>query len=69
MKDARNLYVGHLEERVEEIPKEQPIVTICATGNRASLAASILLRNGYDNVHNLLGGMSSWSKSKYPTIY
>ena len=69
MKDARNIYVGHLEERIEEISKKGPIVTICETGNRASLAASILRRNGYDNVHNLLGGMSSWSKSKYPTIY
>jgi hydroxyacylglutathione hydrolase len=69
MKDARNIYVGHLEDCVEEIPKDDPIVTICETGNRASLAASILRRNGYDNVHNLLGGMSSWSESKYPTIY
>jgi hydroxyacylglutathione hydrolase len=68
MKNVRNIYAGHLEERVKEIPKENPIVTICQTGNRASLAASILLKNGYDNVYNLLGGMSSWSESKYPTI-
>jgi len=69
MKNVKNIYVGHLEEQVEEIPKDNAIVTICETGNRASLAASILQRNGYDNVHNLLGGMSSWSESKYPTIY
>jgi hydroxyacylglutathione hydrolase len=67
MKDVRNIYVGHFEEQIKEIPKGNPIVTICQTGNRASLAASILLKNGYDNVYNLLGGMSSWSESKYPT--
>ena len=67
MKDVSNIYVGHLEERVKEIPKGNPIVTICETGNRASLAASILLKNEHDNVYNLLGGMSSWSESKYPT--
>jgi len=68
MKDVMNIYVGHLEERVKEIPIGNPIVTICETGNRASLASSILLRNGHNNVYNLLGGMSSWSKSGYPTI-
>jgi hydroxyacylglutathione hydrolase len=68
MKHVINIYVGHLEERVKEIPTGNPIVTICETGNRASLASSILLRYGYNNVYNLLGGMSSWSESEYPTI-
>ncbi|WP_455280162.1 rhodanese-like domain-containing protein, partial [[Eubacterium] cellulosolvens] len=68
MKDVMHIYVGHLEERVKEVPIGNPIVTICETGNRASVAASILLRNGHKSVHNLLGGMTSWSKSKYPTI-
>jgi hydroxyacylglutathione hydrolase len=68
MKDVMSIYIGHLEERVKEVPKGNPVVTICEAGNRASLAASILLKNGYDNVYNLLGGMSSWSESKYPTI-
>jgi hydroxyacylglutathione hydrolase len=26
------------------------------------------VKNGYDNIYNLLGGMSSWSESKYPTV-
>jgi hydroxyacylglutathione hydrolase len=68
MKDVMNIYVGHLEERVKEVPIGNPIVTICEIGNRASVAASILLRNGHKSVHNLLGGMTSWSESKYPTI-
>jgi hydroxyacylglutathione hydrolase len=67
MKDVINIYVGHLEDRVKKVPKGNPIITICETGIRASLAASILLRNGHKNVHNLLGGMTSWSEWGYPT--
>ena len=41
---ALHIYIGHLEERVNEIPIDQPIAVICNVGNRASLGASILRR-------------------------
>ena len=39
----------------------------CSVGHRASLAASILRREGFDNVDNLLGGMTAWEKLELPT--
>ncbi len=63
---AKNVYVGHLAERLAEVPDGVPTVTVCNTGARASIAASILLRSGKENVLNLLGGMQAWEACQYP---
>ena len=60
-----NIFSGYLQNRVEEIPKDRPIIVVCNVGNRASLAASILLRAGFQDVHNLLGGMIAWKNAGY----
>jgi hydroxyacylglutathione hydrolase len=65
---AIHIYVGHLEERLNEIPVDQPTAVICSVGNRASLGASILLRAGRREVYNLLGGMMAWQKADYVVI-
>lgn len=66
IESAVNIYLGHLQERIDEIPRRLPIVVVCGSGNRASVAASILLRNGYKNVYNFLGAMKAWKKLGYP---
>ena len=67
LRDARRIYVGHLPEQLEKVSEEHPVVTICSTGRRASIAASILQRCGRSNVINLLGGMEAWVAAGYPT--
>ncbi len=63
---AKNIYVGEIEKKLEDLPKDIPIVTICGNGARASMATSILKRNGFNNVFNVLGSMKAWKKAKYP---
>lgn len=63
--NSKNVYVGHLAERLVEVSTEQPIVTVCNTGMRAGIAASVLLRSGI-SVFNLLGGTQAWEAYKYP---
>ena len=43
-----------------DLPTEQPIVTICETGARAAIAASILRGRGYDARPVIEGGMAGW---------
>jgi hydroxyacylglutathione hydrolase len=57
---ARHIYAGHIERRLDEMPTDRPIVVACNTGNHASLVTSILSREGYEEVYNLLGGMAAW---------
>lgn len=60
--EARNLYVGHLEERLSELDldRQRPVVVTCGVGHRAGLGVSVLRRAGFKDVSNLLGGMSAW---------
>lgn len=69
--DARHLYVGYVDEHLgrieDDLDREAAIAVVCSVGHRAGLAASILRRNGYPNVKNLLGGMTAWTKLELPT--
>jgi len=43
---SRTLFVGHLTGRLGEIPSDHEVWTICRSGHRASIAASLLDRAG-----------------------
>lgn len=60
--DAKQMFVGDLQARIGELnlDKDQPVVVTCSVGHRAGLGVSILLRAGFSQVHNLLGGMTAW---------
>jgi hydroxyacylglutathione hydrolase len=67
---ASHLYVGYLEKYLGEIKpplaKSERVAVTCSVGHRASLAASILRRHGYERVENLLGGMTAWNALELP---
>jgi hydroxyacylglutathione hydrolase len=65
---SMHIYIGLLEKSVGEVPKDVPIAVICKSGTRSGFASSILLRAGWTNIHNVLGGMGAWKKAGYPTI-
>lgn len=56
----------HLDEI--DIGPEDQVAVLCASGIRSSTACSILLRNGYRRVHNVIGGMGAWSAADLPTV-
>jgi hydroxyacylglutathione hydrolase len=62
---AMHIYVGHLKDRLQEVPKDHPVVAVCASGRRSSIVASILKAEGYD-VSNVQGGMNAWRSRRYP---
>ncbi|MBD3205544.1 MBL fold metallo-hydrolase [Candidatus Bathyarchaeota archaeon] len=66
IESCKNIYAGLIPTQLKEIPKDKPIAIYCKSGTRSSFVSSILLRNGYKNVHNMLGGMTSWIKANYP---
>lgn len=65
---ARHLYVGYLADRLDELglDRQRPIAVTCSVGHRAGLGASILLRAGFEDVRNLLGGMTAWQALDLP---
>lgn len=67
--NAIHCYVGFLADSIEELPliKDRPVVVTCGVGHRAGVGVSILLRAGFKDVRNLLGGMKAWKALGYPT--
>lgn len=66
IKGAIHIYVGHLAQRLAEVPRDKPMAVSCRVGHRSGLGASILLRADYRNVHNILGGMKAWVAAGFP---
>ena len=64
---VENIPVGHLADRLEEVPTDKPLVVHCQGGARSAIAASLLRSKGFDNVINLTGGYGEWEAAGNPT--
>jgi hydroxyacylglutathione hydrolase len=65
---AIHIHGGKLQERFADVPRDKPVAVVCGSGYRASIAASFLKREGYEDVTNVLGGMTAWKAAGLPTI-
>jgi hydroxyacylglutathione hydrolase len=65
---AERIFFGHLTGRVGSLPRDKPVAVICSVGQRSSVGASILKKEGFQEVYNVLGGMTAWTNLGYPTV-
>ena len=65
---SHHIYVGEIPEKLDEIPRNMPIIIYCDAGNKSSIAASILKNEGYQDVTSVLGSMNAWMKAGYPVV-
>lgn len=63
---AAHRYVGHLQDNLPLLPKDSEIVVLCSVGHRSGVAVSILMRNGFTRILNMLGGITAWEKLGLP---
>jgi rhodanese-related sulfurtransferase len=56
VRGALHIPVDELRFRLDEVPKDRPIVVHCRSGFRSHLALRILRENGWTNVRNITGG-------------
>jgi glyoxylase-like metal-dependent hydrolase (beta-lactamase superfamily II)/rhodanese-related sulfurtransferase len=60
--------LNHLLERVQELPKDRPLIVYCAGGYRSSMAASLLQREGFTHISEIAGGIAAWETAKLPVF-
>ncbi len=63
---AQHFFLPRLREKSATLDKAKPIAVYCASGYRASLAASVLLQEGFTQVHNFPGNWQAWKKAGLP---
>jgi hydroxyacylglutathione hydrolase len=63
---ARHIFLSELQNRANELDANKPVAVYCASGYRASIAASILKAKGFAEVSNVPGSWHAWRKAGYP---
>jgi len=55
--------LGKLEKQ-----KKKTVIVVCQAGNKAQPAAKMLIKNGFEKVYVLSGGMMAWRKENLPVV-
>ena len=58
LRNAVNIPLGELRDRMEELPRDRKIMVYCQKGQRGYLAACALKGSGFEDVANLRGGFA-----------
>ncbi|MCS6773220.1 MAG: rhodanese-like domain-containing protein [Thermoflexales bacterium] len=59
--------LGQLPARVNEVPRDRPVLVICRSGNRSQAGRDVLLRAGFTSVTSVRGGVRQWYAAGLPT--
>jgi rhodanese-related sulfurtransferase len=65
---ATHIPMNEIPSRIQELDPTHPTVVICHHGVRSLQVVAYLQRMGFDNLHNLTGGIDAWSKQIDPGI-
>ena len=65
--EALHIMGGYLRDKTSEVPRDRPLVVMCGSGYRSTIAASVLERAGFTHVTNLTGGMQAWKAAGLET--
>ena len=58
--------LSQFAQRWQELPRDRPLLLMCAAGGRSAAATAHLLRNGYTDVANVAGGITQWERAGLP---
>lgn len=57
--------MNEIPNRLSEIPTDKEVIVTCRSGNRSGQVTDYLRKNGFDNVHNMQGGIVAWQQAGY----
>jgi len=63
---AVNIPHDQVDARLAQVPRDKDVVLYCRSGHRASLAATVLAKNGYTRLSHLEGDMNGWVEKGRP---
>lgn len=60
--------MAEVSNRLNEIPTDKQVIVTCRSGNRSGQVADFLRQNGFDNIHNMEGGILAWEQAGYEVV-
>jgi rhodanese-related sulfurtransferase len=66
--NAINIPASKLQNQLTQLEKHKgvPIVMACRSGAQSSSACKTLIKNGFEEVYNLKGGIMAWESANLP---
>jgi hydroxyacylglutathione hydrolase len=64
--NASHIHLGYLRGRVDELPRDRPVLVYCRTGHRSGIGTSVLQAEGFTDVRNVDGGIVDRTKRGLP---
>ena len=65
--ESMNMPLSTLAEELSKLKDlSQPIILVCASGQRTSSAAKLLRSKGFSDIYALQGGLNTWKEAKLP---
>jgi len=65
--ESMSLPLSKLDAGIDKLKDPaQPIILICASGQRSQAAAKQLRAHGFTDIHVLTGGLNAWKDAKLP---
>ena len=61
--------LGELMQGQAQLPRDKPLLLVCAVGGRSYAAGLYLIKENYLRVYNLKGGIAAWEKAGLPLEY
>ena len=58
--------MSQLGARLEEIPRDRPLLVMCAVGGRSARVTGFLRQQGWEDVGNVAGGIEAWQRAGLP---
>ncbi len=52
--------MNSVPSRLDEIPKDKEVIVTCRSGNRSGQVTQFLRDQGFENIHNMEGGILAW---------
>ena len=59
---------GSFENEIANLDKNAQYAVYCHSGRRSGIAAEMMEKNGFKEIHNLKDGIISWQAAGYPLV-
>lgn len=66
---ALNLPQADLASRLDELPRDRPLLAVCRSGARSLRAAQFLKQMGFEQVASVKGGTEAWHEAGKPLAF
>lgn len=68
IKGSKLIPLSSIGKRMGELDKDRPVIVLCRSGHRSSMATRQLTKAGFVDAKSMKGGVNAWSRAGYKLV-